>query len=366
MKKSIRKTKGQSIEVDWNRVVSIGIDLGDRVSQYVALDSDGECQGAGRVPTTADAFETVFGSIGSKVIAIETGTHSPWVSRLLKKLGHEVTVANSRKLRLIYENRSKNDKVDADYLARLVRVDPKLLRPVEHRSEIAQHHIALLRSRQALVKARASLITLVRGLVKSTGHRVPRCSAEAFVKRAKPVVMPMMRAAIEPILTTIEQLAEQIVAFDRKVETLAKDEYRDAQVLMQIPGVGALTAVAFQATVGDRHRFRQSRTVGAWVGLVPGQRASGQSDPQQRITRTGDNYLRSLLINCGHYILGPFGPDCDLRRHGQAIAARGGKNAKKRAVVAVARKLAVLLHRLWCTRAIYEPLRNAPAPANAA
>jgi len=365
MTKSIRKTKGHSIEVDWSTVVAIGIDLGDRVSQYVALDAYGERIGEGRVPTTAESFKTRFGSIGPKDVAIETGTHSPWSSRLLKRLGHRVTVANSRRLRLIYENRKKNDKVDADYLARLVRVDPKLLHPVEHRSEDAQQRIILLRSRDALVKTRSRLITFVRGVIKSMGVRLPSCSSEAFVKRSRPAVPESVQAIVEPILSTLERVGAEIAAYDRQIEKLANDD-RDAQVLMQIPGVGALTSMTYMATLGERDRFRRSRTVGAWLGLVPAEHASGQSNPQQRITKEGDGYLRSLLINCAHYILGRYGPDCDLRRHGEAIAARGGKNAKKRAIVAVARKLAVLLHRLWCTGAIYEPLRNALSPANAA
>jgi transposase len=262
------------------------------------------------------------------VIAIETGTHSPWVSRLLKRLGHRVTVANSRKLRLIYENRNKNDDVDAEYLARLVRLDPKLLSPVEHRSEGAQQHVAIFRSRDALVKTRSRLIVHVRGTVKSTGVRVPVCSAEAFVNRATSVIPELLGPALKPILATIDQLNEQIRAFDRQIERLAEDEYRDARVLRQITGVGAVTSVAYMVTIGDPGRFSHSRTVGAWLGLVPGQRASGQSDPQQRITKQGDHYLRHLLVNCAHYILGPFGPDCDLRRHGLAIAARGGKNER--------------------------------------
>lgn len=366
MKKSIRKTKGEGIEVNWNEVVALGIDLGDRFSQFVALDRNGERIAEGRIPTTAEAFEKRFGTIGSKIVAIETGTHSPWVCRLLRRIGHRVTVANSRKLRLIYENRKKNDKVDAEYLARLVRVDPKLLSPVEHRSESAQQDVAVLRSRDVLVKTRSRLITHVRGAVKSIGLRVPQCSVESFVKQARPIVPAQLRVALEPILATIEHLCIQIKSFDRHVEQLAKTKYRDAAVLMQVTGVGALTAVAYMTTVGDPGRFKKSRSAGAWVGLVPGQRASSESNPQQRITKEGDTYLRSLLINCGHYILGPFGPDCDLRRRGEAIAARGGKNAKKRAVVAVARKLAVLLHRLWCTRAVYEPLRNAASTPQAA
>lgn len=366
MKKFIRKTKGQSIEVDWSAVVAVGIDLGDRFSQYVALDDQGERVTEGRVPTTAEAFEKQFGTIGAKDVAIETGTHSPWVCRLLRRLGHRVTVANSRKLRLIYENRKKNDKVDAAYLARLVRVDRKLLHPVEHRREASQQVVAVLRSRDALVKTRSRLITHVRGAVKSVGSRVPQCSAEAFVKRARPIVPRELKAALDPILTSIEQIGAQIAAFDRHIKRLAKTEYRDASVLMQIKGVGELTSVAYMATVDDPARFKKSRTAGAWVGLAPGQNTSSDSDPQQRITKEGDTYLRSLLVNCAHYILGRFGPDCDLRRHGLAIASRGGKNAKKRAVVAVARKLAVLLHRLWCTRAVYEPLRSASPATQAA
>ena len=189
--------------------------------------------------------------------------------------------------------------------------------------------------------------------------RVPGCSTEAFSKRAAGMLPTMLRAALEPLLRLLTQLTEQIAKFDRQIERLLEDDYREAKVMTQITGVGALTAVAFAVTIGDRRRFDRSRTVGAWVGLTPGQKGSGEQDPQQRITKEGDNYLRHLLINCSHYILGRFGPDCDLRRHGLAIAARGGKNAKKRAVVAVARKLAVLLHRLWCTQAVYDPLRQA-------
>jgi len=366
VKKSIRKTTGQSIEVDWNAVRTIGIDLGDRISRFVALDSHGERIGEGSVPTTIEGFEKRFATIGAKSIAIETGTHSPWVCRLLRRLGHHVTVANSRKLRLIYENRRKNDNVDAEYLARLVRVDPKLLSPVEHRSEAAQRIVALLRSRDAMVKTRSRLITHVRCAVKSVGWRVPACSAEAFVKRARPIVPPELALALDPILTMIEGVGVQIAALDRQVKQMARKEYPDSEILMQIQGVGPLTALAFIVTIGELGRFDKSRTVGAWVGLVPGQYESGESSPQQRITKEGDTYLRSLLVNCAQYILGRFGPDCDLRRHGQAIAARGGKNAKKRAVVAVARKLAVLLHTLWRTRAVYEPLHNASPAATAA
>jgi transposase len=218
--------------------------------------------------------------------------------------------------------------------------------------------VQLLRSREALVRTRTRLINRVRGAIKSTGRRVKSCSAEAFAATASEMVSSTYRMALEPLLELIDDCTVQIKKFDRLAERLLQNEYPEAKVMTQIKGVGALSALAFAVTVGDRGRFVRSRTVGAWVGLVPAQRASGQQDPQQRITKEGNDYLRHLLINCAHYILGKFGPDCDLRRYGLAIAARGGKNAKKRAVVAVARKLAVLLHRLWCTQAMYDPLRN--------
>lgn len=336
----------------------IGIDLGDRYSHYVEVDNDGELVEKGRLATTRAAFDKHFRAMTAKLIAIETGTHSPWVSRLLTECGHRVVVANARKLRLIYENRTKNDQVDAEYLARLVRLDPQLLSPIEHRGQSAQRIVSLLRSRDLLVRTRASLITLVRSMQKTTGQRIVGCSAETFVKRARPQLASEVREALEPILVTIDHLTAQIRHCTSIIEKAADDTQMQAHRLTQIRGVGALTAVAFVATIGRRERFAKSRTVPAWLGLTPGQRASGNSDPQQRITKQGDAYLRRLLVSCAQYILGPFGGDCDLRRFGMAIAARGGKNAKKRAVVAVARKLAVLMHRLWVTGATYEPLRN--------
>lgn len=366
MRKSTRMSSTAHLKTVQSSITSIGIDLGDRFWHFVALDRDGQVIAEGRLATSAAAFEAEFGALQSQLIAIETGTHSPWVSRLLGQLGHRVVVANSRKLRLIYENRNKNDRVDAEYLARLVRLDPKLLGPVKHRRPAAQQHVAILRARDTLVGTRSRLIGHVRGAIKSAGVRVAACSAEAFVKRADPVVPAELRAALGPMLALIGQLNAQIAAFDRQIERLASDRYPEAKVLTQITGVGSLTAVAFMVTIDDPARFGHSRTVGAWLGLVPARRTSGQSDPQQRITKEGDRYLRHLLVNCSHYILGRFGPDCDLRRYGLAIAQRGGKNAKKRAVVAVARKLAVLMHRLWRTRAIYEPLRKAARSAAAA
>lgn len=343
---------------DWKRVVTIGIDVGDRFSHYCAIDAGGVVVAEGRFSTAVEAVEMQFKSIPATTIAIEAGMHSPWMSRLLTKLGHHVIVANPRKLRLIYENQQKSDRVDAEYLARVARLDPKLLGAIEHRSELGQCHLALIRSRDTVVRTRARLILHVRSAIKSIGGQVPTYTADTFHKRVAPSVPELLGDALRPLIDLVAQLTTQIRAFDRQLEQLAEDRYPDTEALTQVGGVGVLTALAFILTLEDEQRFGRSRSVGAWLGLVPARHDSGQSQPQKHITKEGDHYLRRLLVGSAQYILGPFGTNCDLRRHGLAIAARGGKNAKKRAAVAVARKLAVLLHHLWRTREIYEPLHN--------
>jgi transposase len=345
--------------VDWKVVVAVGVDIGNRFSHYCALDSTGVVVMAGRISTSAGAFELEFANVPGKTMAIEAGMHSPWISRLLRRLGHEVIVANPRKLRLIYENQRKNDRVDAEYLARVARLDRQLLGAVEHRSELGQAHLAVLRARDTLVRSRVRLIHHVRAAIRSTGAAVPSLTTHTFHKRIRGAVPEALRDALLPLIDTIEQLSTRIAEFDRNIERLAEDRYPETEALTQVGGVGALTALAYVLTLESHDRFGRSRSVGAWLGLVPGQHDSGESKPQQRITKEGNEYLRRLLVGSAHYILGPFGVDCDLRRYGLAIAARGGKNARKRAAVAVARKLAVLLHRLWRTLDVYEPFHNA-------
>ena len=292
-------------------------------------------------------------------IAIETGTHSPWVSRLLEELGHEVLVANARKLRLIYANKRKTDEVDAENLARLARLDPKLLHPLKHRGEESQAHMAIVRSRQALVDCRTQLVNHVRGAAKSFGARLPKCPARSFHKRAQEHIPEALLPALGPILEQIGSLTERIRQYDRRLEAIAEERYPETDLLRQVEGIGSLTALTFVLTLEDPHRFEKSRSVGAYLGLVPATERSGERDPQKRISKEGDEMLRKLLVGSAHYVLGPFGSDSNLRRHGEKIASRGGKNAKKRAAVAVARKLAVLLHRLWVTGEAYDPYHDA-------
>jgi transposase len=316
-----------------------------------------------RVATTRSALERKFssGRVGRCRVALEVGTHSPWVSRLLKALGHEVLVANSRKLRFIYQSRGKTDRVDARSLARVARMDPALLSPVEHRQEEVAQDLAVLRTRDLLVRTRVKLIGHARGAVKATGHRLKSCSTRSFTAEASPMVPDELRETLTPIFSAIDAVSDQIRRLNRKVLELGKKKYAETGLLRQVAGVGPVLSLAYVLTLERPDRFSKSRMVGPYLGLVPGRRQSGDKDPQLRITKEGDDFLRRLLVQGAQYILGPFAPDCDLRRFGLALEARGGKHAKKRAVVAVARKLAVLLHRLWRSAEVYEPSRHLAA-----
>ena len=336
-----------------------GLDVGDRYTYVCMLSVDGAVVDEGRVPTTPEALQRRFGGLPRRRLVLEIGAHSPWISRLLAESGHEVLVANARQLRLIAESDSKSDGADAETLARLGRLDPALLKPIRHRGPAAQRDLALIRARDALVQARTQLVNHVRAAVKSVGARLPKCSTDSFPTRVRTVIPDALAPTLGPVLDVIAAVSQELGRYDRHVETLAATRYPETTALRQVPGVGALTALSYVLTLEDPARFPKSRAVGSYLGLRPKQRDSGESAPALRITKRGDTHLRRLLVGSAHYILGPFGPDTDLRRWGLTLAARGGKNAKKRAVVAVARKLAVLLHRLWVTGEVYDPLRIA-------
>ena len=338
--------------------LTIGLDLGDRNSWYCVVDEAGQIQLEQRVRTSARALQEVFGGMPRSRIALETGTHSPWISRLLHGLGHEVVVANARQVRLIGESRKKDDRMDAQTLARLARIDPKLLCPVKHRSAQAQADLSVIRARAGLVRARTGLVNTARGLAKSYGERLRGCNVRNMNPEKAEGLSPELQAALQPLLAAIESVSERIAEYNDRIETLAQETYPQAALLKQVKGVGTLIALTFLLTLEDPHRFRKSRDVGGYLGLQPGRRKSGQSDPQMHISKEGDPYLRTLLVQGAQHILGPFGVDCDLRRWGLKLAERGGRNGKKRAIVGTARKLAVLLHHLWVSGDVYEPLHN--------
>jgi transposase len=304
--------------------LTIGLDLGDRWSWYCVLDERGEVLLEQRVSTTPKAMNEVFGAVPRSRIALETGMHSPWVSRLLSELGHEVIVAHARDVRLIGESRRKDDRLDAQRLARLARIDPQLLCPVKHRSARAQADLTVIRARAGLVRARTALVNTARGLAKSYGERLRGCHVGNLNPEKAEGLSPELQAALEPLLAGIESRSERIREYNERVEQLAQESYPQVALLKQVKGVGTLIALTFLLTLEDAHRFRKSRDVGCYLGLQPGRRNSGQSEPQMHISKEGDPYLRTLLVPGAQHILGPFGADSDLRRWGLKLAERGG------------------------------------------
>lgn len=335
---------------------TVGVDMGDKSHNVCVLDVEGNILARTTVANTSKAIRKYFGELRPCRVAMEAGTHSGWVSRILKELGHEVLVGNPRRLRAIWDSNEKGDDRDAEMLARIARLDPQLLYPVHHRGQEAQADLAVIKARDMLVKTRSMLITHARGTVKAMGHRITKCSAECFHLRLLAEMPAELSAALEPIMKSIEELTGRIRHFDKLIETLGKEKYPDTAKLRAISGVGPVTSLAFVLTLEESSRFQKSRQVGPYLGLTPKRDQSGQTDKQLHITKAGDEHLRRLLVGSAQYILGPFGPDSSLKQFGLKLSARGGKNAKRRAVVAVARKLAVLMHTLWKSGAAYDPL----------
>ncbi len=333
--------------------LTIGMDLGDRYADLCLVDGWAEVVGRERVRMQVEQLEARFGAMAPCRIVLEVGTHSPWVSRVLEGLGHEVIVARPGK------RRRKNNRLDAEYLARQGRADPALLDPIRHRGQAAQEARAVVRARDTAVRTRSTMIASVRGLVKSVGGRVGRCSADAFARRARAELPTGLEAALQPLLVLIEACTRAMRQCEQSMEALAQ-QHPETERLRQVAGVGPITSLAYVLVLEDPERFRQSRSVGPYLGLCSDPDDTGEDTREgRRISKAGDPLLRRLLVQSAQYILGPFGPDSDLRRYGLAVMGRGGKASKKKAAVAVARKLAVLLHRLWASGGSYEPLHNA-------
>jgi transposase len=338
--------------------LTAGVDWGDQWSNYCILGLEGETLAEGQLRTTQQDFAEFFRAMAAARVVMEVGTHSAWAREVVAGCGHEVLVANPRQMDGPKRRRRKNDRIDAHKLARLGRVDPQSLFAIKHRSPEVRQDLVALRARDALVAVRTELINATRGLVKTMGGRLPKCSSDSFPHKVEEALPTEVREVLLPLVRLVETLSGCIAGYDQKIEKLATEKYADTELLRQVKGVGPLTSLAYVLTLEDPQRFPKSRDVGPYLGLVPRQEDSGECQPQLRITKAGDVMLRRLLVGSAHYILGPFGPDTDLRRYGLRLCERGGKNAKKRAAVAVARKLAVLLHRLWVSGEVYEPLRQ--------
>jgi transposase len=370
MKKNTTAKKNQRAHVNAGRKrlrqmaaeqrLTIGLDLGDLYSRYCIMGEAGEIVREGQLPTSKAGLDSLFAKMPSSRVALEVGTHSPWVSRHIAGLGHEVIVANPHKVKLISQSVRKNDRIDAQTLARLARADPQLLFPIRHRGEQAQADLAVIRARAELVETRTSLINCARGMAKPMGERLKKCDAEQVKESLADGLSEALQKVLRPLLKSVEAISQQIAVYDRQIEEISK-RYPEIQLLKPVYGVGPVIALAFVLTLEDAQRFGHSRDVGPFLGLQPRQRESGKSQPELGISKAGDGLLRSLLVQGAHCILRKGAPESDLRDWGLEHLGRGGKNAKRRTVVAVARKLAVLLHVLWANGVVYDPLYNRKA-----
>jgi transposase len=361
----LQVTKSQIRRMAAKQRLTVGLDLGDRSSRYCILNEAGEKASEDQLPTTKAGLDGLFGKMASCRIALEVGTHSPWVSRQLAGMGHEVIVANPRKVRLITQSVKKNDRMDAEQLARLARVDPQLLAPIRHRGVEAQGDLAVIRARAELVDCRTALINTARGLAKPMGERLKSCDADSVKESLAEGLSEATQNAIRPLLKSVEEITKQIGAYDKKIQEIGK-RYPETKVLKQVHGVGTLIALTFILTLEDAERFARSREVGPYLGLTRKLRDSGESQPELGISKAGDMLMRRLLVQAAHCILRDGAPESDLKQWGMTkvqagSGKKGSKRRKKKAAVAVARKLAVLLHKLWVTGEVYDPQYNRKA-----
>jgi len=338
--------------------LTIGLDLGDRSSWYCVLDETGSIVMEQKVSTTPKALQATFGAMPRSRIALETGMHSPWVSRLLSALGHEVIVAHARNVRLIGESRKKDDRIDAQTLARLARIDPQLLCPVKHRSAKAQADLTVIRARAGLVRARTALVNTARGLAKSYGERLRGCNVRNMNPEKAEGLSPELQLALAPLLAGIESLSERIRECNERIEKLAQEELSAGGIAEAGQGSGHADRADFLADAGRPASLSQEPR----RGLLPGTATGTQELGPKRTADAHQQGRRSVSAHAAGAGCAPHSgavwADSDLRRWGLKLAERGGKSGKKRAVIATARKLAVLLHRLWVSGEVYEPLRN--------
>ena len=347
---------------------TLGIDLGDKESHACLLGPDGSVLLREVVKTNAQALGRFFDRFAvaenKPTVVIEACTHSRWVNELAQQKGLRVVVASPVHVRLVFASTCKTDRFDAEALARLCRVDEKLLHPVTHRSRQAHSDLEVVKARDIVVDCRKSLINHIRFVVKAAGGRVPALDAAGFAKRVGELIPDELRPALSHLVKLIEAMTAQIREMDRTIERIIAVSYPEAARLAEVPGIGPLTSLTFVLTIQDPERFENARDVGAYLGLVPRRDQSGRRDPQLRITKAGSSLLRRLFVNCAHYVAGPFGPDSALKRAADRIGPVGSPRRKK-AIVATARKLAVLLLTLWKSGERYDPLRGIP-PGTAA
>ena len=338
-----------------SKCITIGMDLGNEKHAVCALDESGQILFRKDIDNKPEVLEPFFREHAGATVAMETGLCCRWISALAKACGCEAVVCNARKLSAIWQNQHKNDENDALLLAQLTRADRRLVHPVALRDD--EHHeiVQIIELRAVAVAQRTQAVNAVRGLCKACGVFIPGCDASCFHKVAADAIPRETAWKFRPMLRHLKETESLIRRYDKMLVKYAGAHFgEEVELLQTIPGVGTVTACAFVAFVDDMRRFRKARDAGVYFGLTPAQDNSRTQDKPKRITKAGNGIMRSLLVNATNYILRKSSPDTALKRHGMAICARGGKVAKRKAKVAVARKLATVMFAMLRSGKPYE------------
>lgn len=334
----------------------VAIDLHDEYSQLCVMSPSREKLTEARVPTTRVALADFFAQRQRSRVIYEAGPHALWVGELLKELGHEPIACHPRRVRLIAEGRNKNDRMDAEILARLSLSDLELIRPIHQRSRSTLDQRSVIRARAAVVDAQKRLRTMLRGLVKPFGLRVHRGKKRALAELSTAALPPLVRVSVDSVLQILTATAEQIAILDKHVEQICEQNVATTR-LQTIPGVGPLVAAAFVHAIEDPKRFA-SNDIGPYIGLTPSNRSSaGKKLAPKEKGRPGDPYLRSLLLQAAWTLMNSRS-ESDLARWGRGLVERIGP---KKAAFALARKLATLMHHLWLREEDFQPRPRANA-----
>lgn len=328
--------------------IYVGFDVSQKTIEIFCVCGEKTSNGSVKIANNKSAIQGFlqnFKKPRQVCVVMETGTHSAWLSRFIGNLGFEALVAHARDLALIYAADKKNDALDAEKLARLAQADRKLLHPIEHMDEERQKDLIILKSRALLVKQRTQTVNSIRGHMRSLGLDDSELTIKNMKKKALPGLPKEVQSLLAPLIQHLSYLNMGIEDFDRKIAQLCK-KYRTTELLRKVKGIGPEISLAFVLLVGDPRRFRNAASLASYFGLVPRQNQSGETDKPLGITKTGNTTMRALLIQGAQYILGPFGEDSELRDFGKRIESRGGKIAKRKARVAVARKIVTLFYAL--------------------
>ena len=338
---------------------TIGMDLGRSKSNFCIYGDDRERAEEGELRSTREVVAAFFDRQPPSRVVMEACGPCRWIAEEAVQAGHEVVVANPREFRVILTSHKKSDRNDARVLGEFGQFKPELLHPVKLRGTKCQAARTLLSSRGQVIAMRTELICVVRSAIADLGVEIgPTGASKNFHKYLEGKIPSVLSAALEPLLSVLESIDDAVNTFDRSIDHVSKEHFTETALLRQVHGVGPIIALTFVVTIEDAGRFKRSRDVGAFAGLVPRSRASCDATPELSITKRGDAALRKALVNAATYIVGPRGEECDLQRWGRKLQDRGGQRSKAKARIAVARKLAVILHRLMLTGEVYNPNHN--------